>query len=314
MCDANLPLLKKIVQDFGCNPIDQDPTKLYSSGFHGITSIINDESLSSLTGVTFSIFSFLLNVLPNMESSKMNKQTKLLITLMKLKTGLSYSALAILFNIHRTSVQRTFVTTLQCLNVLLKNFIFWPSETTIKATLPEAFKKHYPDTRVIIDCTEVNTEIPPQVKERVLMYSEYKHHHTVKFLVRCTPNGFVSFVSKCYGGRAGDCFITNDCGIIDLIEPGNLVMADKGFPTIRTQVENKNAVFVMPPFLRNPQFSAEEVEETYNITSVRIHIERIMQRIKDFNIFCKVPVSLLPYIDEIVFVVCALINLEIIQE
>lgn len=105
----------------------------------------------------------------------------------------------------------------------------------------------------------------------------------------------MSFVSKCYERHAGDCFITNDCGIIDLIEPGDVVLADKGFPTIRTQcqIENKNAVFVMPSFLHNPhfQFSAEEVEETYNIASVRIHIERIMQRIKDFYIFSKVPLS-----------------------
>lgn len=72
---------------------------------------------------------------------------------MKLKMGLSYTELAVLFNIHRTSVQRTFITTLQCLNVLLKNFIFWPSKATVKATLPEAFKKHYPETRVIIDCS-----------------------------------------------------------------------------------------------------------------------------------------------------------------
>lgn len=62
------------------------------------------------------------------------------------------------------------------------------------------------------------------------MYSEYKHHHTVKFMVGCTPSGFISSVSKCYGGRAGDCFITNDCGLIDLIEPGDVVLADKGFP------------------------------------------------------------------------------------
>lgn len=117
-------------------------------------------------------------------------------------------------------------------------------------------------------------------------------------------------MSKCYGGRAGDCFITNDCGIIDLIEPGDVILADKGFPTTQTQVENKNAIFVILPFLHNPQFSAEEVEETYNIASVRIHIERIMQRIKDFNIFCKVPIPSFPHIDEIIFVVCALINLE----
>lgn len=79
ICDVNLPILKTNFQDFGCNPIDQDLTKLYCPGFYGITSIKSDEDLSSLTGVTFSIFSFLLIILPDMESSKINKRTKLLI-------------------------------------------------------------------------------------------------------------------------------------------------------------------------------------------------------------------------------------------
>lgn len=108
----------------------------------------------------------------------------------------------------------------------------------------------------------MNTEVPPEVKERVLMYSESKHHHTVKFMVGCTPNGFISFVSKCYGGRAGDSYITNDCGLVNLIEPGDVVLADKGFPQIKTEVEKKNAVFVMPPFCYKPQFTSKEVEET----------------------------------------------------
>ncbi|XP_074104595.1 uncharacterized protein LOC141531025 [Cotesia typhae] len=194
------------------------------------------------------------------------------------------SSLTVLFNIHRTSAHKIFVKHIQELNILLKNFIFWPSKSSIQAFLPESFKRHYPDTRVIIDCTEVNTEIPPEVNQRVLMYSEYKHHHTVKFMVGCAPSGFISFISKCYGGRAGDCFITNDCGLVDLIEPGDVVLADKGFPQIKTQVKNKNAVFVMPPFGHKDQFTPEEVDETYNIASVRIHIERVNQRIKDFKI------------------------------
>lgn len=33
------------------------------------------------------------------------------------------------------------------------------------------------------------------------------------------------------------------------------------------QVENKNAGFVMPPFCHKDQFTAEEVDETYNIAS-----------------------------------------------
>ncbi|XP_044584401.1 uncharacterized protein LOC123264932 [Cotesia glomerata] len=266
--------------------------------------------MSSLTGVTLAIFSWLLTMLPDCKASKVDKKTSFLITLVKLKTGLSFTALAVIFNIHRTTAHRIFVKHIQQLNILLQNFIVWPSKSTIRASLPETFKRHYPDTRVIIDCTEVYTEVPPEVNQKVLMYSEYKHHHTVKFMVGCAPDGFITYVSKCYGGRAGDCFITNDCGLVDLIEPGDVVFADKGFPQIKTQIENKNAIFIMPPFGHKDQFTPEEVDETYNIASVRIHIERVNQRIKDFRILSKVPNSLFPHIDEIVFVICALVNVQ----
>ncbi|XP_056644799.1 uncharacterized protein LOC130450446 [Diorhabda sublineata] len=249
-------------------------------------------------------------MLPDCKASKVDKKTSFLITLVKLKTGLSFTALAVIFNIHRTTSHRIFVKHIQQLNILLQNFIVWPSKSTIRASLPESFKRHYPDTRVIIDCTEVYTEVPPEVNQKVLMYSEYKHHHTVKFMVGCTPDGFITYVSKYYGGRVGDCFITNDCGLVDLIAPGDVVLADKGFPRIKTQVENKNAIFIMPPFGHKDQFTPEEVDETYNIASVRIHIERVNQRVKDFRILSKVPNSLFPLIDEIVFVICALVNVQ----
>ncbi|XP_056645815.1 uncharacterized protein LOC130451040 [Diorhabda sublineata] len=264
--------------------------------------------MSSLTGVTLAIFSWPLTMLPDCKASKVDKKTSFLITLVKLKTGLSFTALAVIFNIHRTTAHRIFVKHIQQLNILLQNFIVWPSKSTIRASLPESFKRHYPDTRVIIDCTEVYTEVPPEVNQKVLMYSEYKHHHTVKFMVGYAPDGFITYVSKCYGGRAGDCFITSDCGLVDLIEPGDVVLADKGFPQIKTQVENKNAIFIMPHFGHKDQFTPEEVDETYNIASVRIHIERVNQRIKDFRILSKVPNSLFLHIDEIVFIICALVN------
>ncbi|XP_074113965.1 uncharacterized protein LOC141537024 [Cotesia typhae] len=308
MCEASIPVLKKNVTDSSCDPINIESIKANCQGFHGISSVTSDETMSNLTGVTLALFSWILNLLPDSKTNKVDKKTKLLITLMKLKTGLSFTALSVLFNVHRTTILRTFIKNLRQLHIAMENFIFWPSKATVQASMLEAFKLHYPETRVIIDCTEVNTEVPPEVKHRVLMYSNYKHHHTTKFLVGCTPNGFISYLSKGYGGRAGDCFITNDCGLIDLIKPGDVVLADKDFPQIQTKVEEKNAIFVMPPFCNKDQFTPEEVDETYNIASVRIHIERVNQRIKDFKILSKVPVSLLPHIDEILFVICAIIN------
>lgn len=143
-----------------------------------------------------------------------------------------------------------------------------------------------------------------------MMESEYKHHHTVKCMVGCALDGLITYVSKCYGGRAGDCFITNNCGLVDLIESGDVVLADRGFPQIKTQLENKNDIFIMLPSGHKDQFTPEEVDETFFIAQVRIHVERVNQRIKDFRILSKIPNSLFVHIVQIVFVICALVNVQ----
>jgi len=79
----------------------------------------------------------------------------------------------------------------------------------------------------------------PKMKNQVLMWSQYKHDHTIKFLVGCTLKGFISFVSKCYEDRVGDCFITNHCGFLNFLELGDVMLANEEFPNIRTDVEQK---------------------------------------------------------------------------
>lgn len=143
------------------------------------------------------------------------------------------------------------------------------------------------------------------------MYSYYKGCYTVKFLAAITPNGAVSFISKCYGGRSSDTLITNDCGFLFNLEPGDQVLSDKGFPGIKNNVENQNAILVMPPILHNGKFTEEEVLETHSIASVRIHVERFFARLKVHEILNKVPIELLPYIDGIVQMCCVLTNLQL---
>ena len=96
------------------------------------------------------------------------------------------------------------------------------------------------------------------------------------------------------------------------MEEDDVILADKGFPDIRTTInqKGKKIIVVMPPFLSNPEFTKEETETSYSIAHVRIHIERIMQRIKLFHILNKMPRNLFPYIDEIVHVCCVLVNLQ----
>ena len=39
----------------------------------------------------------------------------------------------------------------------------------------------------------------------------------------------MSFISKAWGGRASDKFITEHCGFLDHILPGDVILADRGF-------------------------------------------------------------------------------------
>lgn len=62
----------------------------------------------------------------------------------------------------------------------------------------------------------------------------------------------------------------------------------------------------MPPFLHNGKFTEAEVLETYNIASVRIHIERLFARLKMYGILNKITIDLLPFIYNIVHMCCVL--------
>ena len=60
-----------------------------------------------------------------------------------------------------------------------------------------------------------------------MMYSSYKSGFTIKYLIAVAPLGFITFVSKAFGGRTSDGIGTNSSGFLNLIEPGDEIMSDK---------------------------------------------------------------------------------------
>lgn len=85
-------------------------------------------------------------------------------------------------------------------------------------------------------------------------------------------------------------------------------LTDKGFPGIKTNRENNNTILVMLPILHNGRLTEQEVLETYSI-AIRINIERFFARLKTYGILKKIPIKLLPFIDNIVHICCVLTNL-----
>ena len=66
-------------------------------------------------------------------------------------------------------------------------------------------------------------ERPSDLLDCAQVWSNYKHHSTMKLLIGITPQGTVSFVSRCAGGRISDKEITEQSGIMDYLLPGKIL-------------------------------------------------------------------------------------------
>ena len=82
---------------------------------------------------------------------------------------------------------------------------------------------------MIIDATEFFIEKPTSPCEQKATWSDYKHHNTVKLLVGIAPNGTFTFISKLWSGSTSDRKIVQESGLIDFLQEGDHVMADRGF-------------------------------------------------------------------------------------
>ena len=90
------------------------------------------------------------------------------------------------------------------MHIRLHFLVTWPSREVLEHNVPSFIKQLYPSYRCIIDCSEVFIETPANFDARAKVYSNYKHHSTIKFLIGITPCGAISYVSHAWGGRVSD--------------------------------------------------------------------------------------------------------------
>ena len=147
-------------------------------------------------------------------------------TLMRIRLGLLVQDLAFRFTVSEGLISQVFITWVRLISKELSWLITWPDRTLVRRNLPTMFRKYYPKCRAIIDCSEIFIQTPTSLDVAAMCWSNYKSHYTVKFLLGITPNGAISYVSDCYGGRASDKFIVEDSVFLRMLMPGDEVMAD----------------------------------------------------------------------------------------
>ena len=129
---------------------------------------------------------------------------------------------------------------------------------------------------VVIDRFEVFIDRPTNLLARAQTFSSFKNHNTIKVLIGITPQGTISFISQAWGGRTSDKYLTENCGLLDKLIPCDMIMADRGF-TIAESVGLKQAKLVISAFTKGKtQLDPVDGEKTKGITSIRIHVERVI--------------------------------------
>ena len=284
---------------------------------HFFTTVMQKEELvehyTGISSKSFNIIHELLELLATVECKtrvvKLSPKHQLLLTLVKLRHNSTHIDLGLRFGICKSTVSKVLRINISKLHSVVFNCIMdiVPSRLKNALSLSKAFET-FSNCRMIIDCTEVPCDIPGNMDQQKATYSSYKGRNTFKFLIGCSPNGAVTYCSELYPGSTSDRAIVENCGILKLFETGDLVLADKGF-TI-TDLMPEGVSLNIPPFLNTPQFSVDEIYETTRTAQARIHIERVINRVKKFRIIRHIPVSLFNISTEIVQVCSALVNFQ----
>lgn len=237
-------------------------------------------------------------------------EDQLLCTLLKLRLNLTNFDLGIRFKLSDTTIRNIFMTYLHALHEILyvgcnKKI---PSREKNKIGIPSAFAG-FPNTRIIIDCTEIQVVIPTRLDDQKAVFSQYKQRHTYKVLLGISPNATITFVSDLFPGSSSDKMITEKSNVLSHMTAGDLILCDKGF--LITDLCRPLGVNVnIPPFLTNPQFTKQEVIRTRQIARARVHVERAIGRLKKYRILNFMPSNLKQYSTKIVQVCAVLVNFQ----
>ncbi|CAN7937655.1 unnamed protein product [Ixodes hexagonus] len=297
-----------------CSKVEVVPPKIMAKATQTRFTVyesISDSQFRFFTGLTKLVFLVYVSLATSLAKASflMPVEDQILLTLMRLRMGLLLNELAFRFHVSTALVSQIFSFWVSHLaQVSRKHLVFWLPTETIRLPLPDVFKD-MPRTTCIVDCFEIFSD-RPQILRRGKMFSYYKSHITVKVLHAVAPNGFVMFISKAYGGRASDRYITSNSGFLDHLEYGDEVLADRGF-TI-ADILPVGAELALPSFTKGKQLAARDVVVSRRLAKLRIHVERSIRRMKSFRILKHVPSSYIAKkkIDDILIAVAGLCNLQ----
>lgn len=299
--------------------VQVDITQIEDSIFSKI--IKNDSALNVWTGIpTFEKLKIITDCVETsytrlnytlLKLPELSIQQQVTLCFIKLKSNLSFACISSLFKVSAGACSRAFTNVIPLIRVALQSVVYFPSVEEIHANLPSCLKNDISIVRGVLDCIEINIEIPKCTRCRKSTYSGSIQSDTTKFLYCITPGGLISYVSKGYSGNSSDKFMFNNENIINQFDSGDTIIVERGF-LIEEETKAKGIKLIRPtPFQSNQlHFNDANVITNTKVAVLKLHVERAIEKMNMFKIMTTtVEYHLLPHIDDIVFIIASIVNL-----
>jgi len=145
---------------------------------------------------------------------------------------------------------------------------------------------------------------------RTQTWSHYKQRYTIKTILAVTPDGMIVYAGVFYGGKASDNFLFNKSGLLHRCSSEDVIMVDKGF-RIEKECQEAGVTLIRPTFKRgNEQLGYKDCEHSRKVACARVHVERAIERIKNFRIMHdEVQWNYLHLMNDVMTTIFGLVNL-----
>lgn len=260
-------------------------------------SLLDDDTIHHYTGLeTGGKFRMVLHTLGEAAhhlvyyrsiKPRLSVEDQFLLTLAKLWRYSVNFELGFLFGIDTMQVGNIYITWINFMYYQWKEIDWWPSRELVRFYSPVDFRQSFPKTRLIIDGTECPVCKPSQPVAQQATWSAYKNRNTVKVLVGMTPGGLVSYISEVYCGSTSDRQAIERSNLPKMCDPGDEIMADKGFNVDDIFLPYHVSLNIPTFFKKKNRLSSKTVVRDRQISSKRVHIERMMSNAKAYEILCK---------------------------
>ncbi|XP_050307642.1 uncharacterized protein LOC126744301 isoform X3 [Anthonomus grandis grandis] len=273
-----------------------------------------DYQLACFTGIsrqTLEIFSKALCDYTKFEPSP-DITRRIIATMMKLKTNLSFQCLSVLFHQDLPTCKITFAETISVLAASLRDCVEWPHKKEIFGTAPNCFKRKI-SVSVMLECIELFVE-RPRIASKVKTYSNrHNRDGSIKIIVGFTTEGEVCYVSPVYCGMTKEEMIFIKENLLARFDPCDALMVDKGF-FLEEHCHRKKISLLRAPVLQ-AKMNGIERELVGEYESTRGHVVKTLEQMRLFNVFsCRLNKELVGCMSHAALVIGVAVNMEMKQK